>query len=99
MTEPSENSVAQLKRCLSLSQDAATHAEANQAFEQLRERLNAENPKMVELMELLWQEVLAARRAAAFWHQISDVEKQMADQMLRHLTELRQNYLRLMQEM
>ncbi|MBW4647846.1 MAG: hypothetical protein KME06_03980 [Kastovskya adunca ATA6-11-RM4] len=94
----SQNLLTELKTCLSLVQDMENHKEAKQAFEQLHNTLNAENPQAAELTDLLWQEVIAARRAAAFWHQISDVEKEMADSMLEKLIQLRQNYLRLMQE-
>ena len=95
----SSNPVAQLKKCLSLAQNIETHDEANQTFEQLHQSMVLENAQAAELMEMLWQEVIAARRSAQFWQQISDVEKAMADQMLESLTQSRQNYLRLMQEM
>ena len=99
MTQASSQSlVAQLKQCLKLAQDMAHHAEANQAFEQLRASVDAENPLAAELMELLWQEVIAARRSGAFWQQMCDVEKDLSDRMMENLAQLRRNYLRLIQE-
>ncbi len=94
----SQNPVTQLKKCLSLAQEVATHAEANQAFEQLRASVDAETPLAAELLDLLWQEVIAARRSALFWHQMCDVEKELSDRMIDNMAQLRRNYLRLMQE-
>jgi uncharacterized protein len=99
MTQPSsQNLVSQLKKCLSLAQDTATHGEANQAFEQLRASVEVENPLAAELLELLWQDAIAGRRSSAFWQQMCDVEKDLSDRMIENLSNLRRNYLRLMQE-
>ena len=73
----SQNLLAQLKKCLSLAQDMATHAEANQAFEPLRASDR--------------QEVIAARRSAAFWQQMGEVEKDLSDRMLENMAQLRRN--------
>ncbi|MGE5658441.1 MAG: hypothetical protein ACM37W_17710 [Actinomycetota bacterium] len=99
MTYSSENPIVQLKKCLMLAQDITTHIEANRAFEQMCNIIDAENPMAAQLLEMLWQEVIAARRAAVFWQQMSEVEKDMANKMMENMTEMRQNYLRLMQEM
>ncbi len=62
----SPNFVAQLKKCISLAQDVATHVEAKQAFEQLRGNLEAENPLTAELLELLWQDAIALSTFRSF---------------------------------
>ena len=99
MAYSSENPIVQLKKCLSLVQDVNTHAEANRAFEQLCGIIDAENPMAAQLLEMLWEEAIMARRSALFWQQMSDVEKDMANRMMENMTQMRQNYLRLMQEM
>ena len=99
MAYSSENPIIQLKKCLTMAQDVGSHAEANRAFEQLCGILDAENPMAAQLLEMLWQEAIIARRSAIFWQQMSDVEKDMANRMMENMTEMRQNYLRLMQEM
>ena len=99
MAYSSENPIVQLKKCLTMAQDVGSHAEANRAFEQLCGILDAENPMAAQLLEMLWQEAITARRSAIFWQQMSDVEKDMANRMMENMTEMRQNYLRLMQEM
>jgi hypothetical protein len=87
-----------LRDCIALSQNLDNHSAANQAFAQLRDRLLLENPQAVELVEALWQELLAARRSASFWQQICDVERDLAEKMAENHVQLQQNYLRLMQE-
>ena len=99
MAYSSENPIVQLKKCLSLVQDVNTHSEANRAFEQLCAIIDAENPMAAQLLEILWEEAIMARRSALFWQQMSDVEKDMANRMMENMTQMRQYYLRLMQEM
>lgn len=99
MAYSSENPIVQLKKCLMLAQDVGSHAEATRAFEQLCGIIDAENPMAAQLLEMLWEEAIMARRSALFWQQMSDVEKDMANRMMENMTQMRQNYLRLMQEM
>lgn len=87
----------QLQDCLSLAQDPALHQAANEAFTQLRQTLEAD-ADVTEVLEALWSEVLSARRSAAFWQQLSNVEKEMSDRLAQNHVQLQQNYLRLMQE-
>jgi len=99
MAYSSENPIVQLKKCITLAQDVGSHAEANRAFEQLCGIIDAENPMAAQLLEMLWEDTILARRSALFWQQMSDVEKDMANRMMENMTQMRQNYLRLMQEM
>ena len=94
----SQNQLVQLQECLSLVQDVAHHEEAGKQFAALRDRVAAENPLAAEMLALLWDEVLAARRSATFWREISDVEKQLSERIAQSHLQLRQNYLRLMEE-
>ena len=88
---------ALLQECLSLAQDVTCHADAERLFLDLEAELSADEATREVLTEL-WKNVLAARRSAAFWEQISDVEKNMSEQLASSHLQLRQNYLRLMQE-
>lgn len=94
-----QNTLSQLNECITLAQEIETHPQAKEKFVQIYTKLQQDSPQMAELLHLLWQEVISARRSAAFWRSLSESEKLMADQMLQSLTEARQNYLRLMQEM
>ncbi|MFM6452968.1 MAG: hypothetical protein ACKPH7_14295, partial [Planktothrix sp.] len=75
------------------------HPEANQRFNELLTIIKTESHQMAELLNLIWQDLIAARRSASFWEQMSDVEKEMASNMMETMTQLRQNQLRLIQEM
>ncbi|WP_421655938.1 hypothetical protein [Leptothermofonsia sp. ETS-13] len=88
---------AQLQECFLLAQDPKQQADASKMFAQLSDSLSS-NPIATELLAALWNEVLAARRSAAFWQQFRDVEKEMSDKLAKSHLQLRQNYLRLMQE-
>jgi seryl-tRNA(Sec) selenium transferase len=94
-----QNFLSQLNECITLAQEIETHPQAKEKFTQLHAKIQQDSPQMAELLQTLWQEVIAARRSAVFWQRLSESEKEMADQMLQSLTEARQNYLRLMQEM
>jgi hypothetical protein len=93
------DAIAQFQSCLELATDMSRHVEANQAFAEFRDSLTGENPLIAELLALAWKDVIAARRSAAFWEQISDVERDMSEQMVATHANLQQNYLRLMQEL
>jgi hypothetical protein len=90
--------IAQLQTCLELATDVTRHAEANQAFVAIHSRLADEHPLAADLLERMWKEVIAARRSAAFWEQISDAERSMSEKMVENHTNLKQNYFRLIQE-
>lgn len=97
-TLSTQTQVSQLQACLSQARELAKHGEASQAFTQLRDRIGATDAAAATLLDLLWTEVLAARRSATFWQEICDVEKQLSDRIAANHVQLRQNYLRLMQE-
>lgn len=87
-----------LAGCIALLQDLQTHPDANQAFDPLQAQVAAADPAMAELLGMLWREAIAARRSAAFWQQICDVERDLTESLSANHFQLQQNYLRLMQE-
>lgn len=91
-------SVHQLQQCLTLAQDVTKHNEAKETYLGLRDRLLSEHPEATPLIDLMWQEILVSRRSAMFWEEMCNVEKKLADRMAESHLQLRQNYLRLVQE-
>ncbi|MGJ3253618.1 MAG: hypothetical protein ACFE0J_21150 [Elainellaceae cyanobacterium] len=89
---------SQLQHCLDLAEDVSKHSEATQQFEDLRERVAAHNPEAADLLTMLWQDALSNRRSAIFWQELCNVEKELTNRMAESHMQLRQNYLRLMQE-
>lgn len=91
------NPIDYLQECLSLANDRSRYPEADQAFTKLKETL-ATDPVVSEILAMLWDEVLSARRSATLWEQLSDIERQFTEQMTANHVQLQQNYLRLLQE-
>lgn len=86
-----------LNECLALTHDIESHPDADRRFLDLEETLTTD-PATGKVLQALWQEVLAARRSAIYWQQISDVERSMTEKLADNHFQLQQNYLRLMQE-
>lgn len=98
MPQLSHQAIEQFQACLSLASDLSRHAEAKQAFAELRNQLAIDYPLAAQMLDLAWNEILSAKRSATFWEQISNVERQMTEQMAANHVQLQQNYLRLVQE-
>jgi len=92
-----QNPVEALGNALNLAQEIKQQAEATEQFTSILGQVS-QTPETAELLTLLWNEVLSARRSAAFWQQMSDIEKNMTDKLAANHFQLQQNYLRLMQE-
>ncbi|MBE9079679.1 hypothetical protein IQ241_20685 [Romeria aff. gracilis LEGE 07310] len=87
-----------LKGAIALAQDPKTHPQANEQFEQLCASLESENAEIAGLLKQLWQEYVSLQRSASFWEGMSDAEKELSEKMAEKNIQLKQNYLRLMQE-
>lgn len=90
--------MTQLQQCLESARDIKQHQTAIAQFNQLRDSL-IQDETAKALIDVLWAEILAARRSSAFWEQISDAEKDVSERLVQNHVQLQQNYLRLMQEM
>lgn len=87
-----------LTECVELAKDPTAHQAAEQAFEKVKQDLSGVSDETLQVMEHLWKELLTARRSAAFWEKISNVERSMTEQLAADHFQLKQNYLRLLQE-
>lgn len=87
--------VQALGHCVEATRHVDHHDRAQVDFETLCDRTDAQT---AELLKTLWQELLAARRSAAFWQEMCDVEKELSHRIAESNLQLRQNYLRLMEE-
>lgn len=87
-----------LQTALKLSQAVSTHPQARSEFEQIKAQLENSSPELADLFTTLWQEYLSAQRSAAFWQELCQVEKHLAERLTESHLQLKQNYLRLMQE-
>ena len=89
---------SRLQAAIDLAQQVQQHPEANQAFQSLLDDLKAEDSSTADLLEQLWTAYIGSRRSSQFWEQISQVEKNLSDRMSESHIQLKQNYLRLVQE-
>jgi hypothetical protein len=90
---------ARLQDAIGLAQQVQQHPEAHQAFQTMLADLKPHSPVAAVLLEQLWQEYIGTQRSSIFWEQISQVEKKLSDRLSESHIQLKQNYLRLMQEL
>ncbi|MGB3308806.1 MAG: hypothetical protein WBG32_10080 [Nodosilinea sp.] len=95
---PSTDLSSRLQSAIGLAQQVQQHPEAHQAFQDLLTDLKTQSPETADLLSQLWQEYISAKRSSLFWEQLSEVEKNLSDRMSESHMQLKQNYLRLMQE-
>ncbi|MBE7382923.1 MAG: hypothetical protein F6J95_016095 [Leptolyngbya sp. SIO1E4] len=87
-----------LQAAMKLAQDATTQDQAHAAFNELYEDLRYDNPQVATMVQMLWREYVASQRSVAFWQELCQVEKHLSERITENHLQLRQNYLRLMQE-
>ncbi|WP_008313884.1 hypothetical protein [Leptolyngbya sp. PCC 6406] len=87
-----------LKAAMQLAQSVENQGQAHEAFHQLYEETRADNPEFATMLQMLWREYVATQRSAAFWQELCQVEKHLSERITESHIQLRQNYLRLMQE-
>ena len=93
------NQTEALQAAIALTRSATSHAQAHEAFDELKTALdNKADPETIQMLELLWQALVSAQRSVTFWQEISQVEKNLSDRITENHIQLKQNYMRLMQE-
>ncbi|WP_017297718.1 hypothetical protein [Nodosilinea nodulosa] len=89
---------SRLQDAITLAQQVKQHPAAHKAFQAVAADVRAESPLAADLLERLWQEYIGSQRSSLFWEQFSQVEKNLSDRMSESHMQLKQNYLRLVQE-
>jgi hypothetical protein len=89
---------ARLQTAVNLAQTVEHREEAHQLFESILADLQDQDLAAVALLEQLWREYISLQRSSLFWQQLSQVEKNLSDRLTESHLQLKQNYLRLMQE-
>jgi len=98
MTSTPLSLVDRLQTAIDLAQTLDQHSQAQIAFQELVEDINGQSPLLATLLQRLWKEYLSSQRSSLFWEQLSTMEKQLSDQLTESHLQLKQNYLRLIQE-
>ncbi|EDX87150.1 hypothetical protein S7335_4857 [Synechococcus sp. PCC 7335] len=87
-----------LDGAIALAKDSGNYRQATVQFEALLAQIDSEHPEIVPLLKTIWQEYLSAQRSATFWQNMSDAEKDLSEKMSESNIQLKQNYMRLIQE-
>jgi hypothetical protein len=95
---PSTDLSSRLQTAIGLAQTVQQHPEAHQAFQDMLGELETQSPEAADLLAQLWKEYISSKRSSLFWEQLSEVEKNLSDRLSESHMQLKQNYLRLMQE-
>jgi hypothetical protein len=96
---PSTTDLAiRLQSALDLAQTIETHGEASQVIQAIVADLQDQSPEAIALFTQLWQAYISSQRSSQFWQQVSEAEKNLSDRLSASHVQLKQNYLRLMQE-
>lgn len=92
------SSTESLHTAMKLAQDVKTQNEAHAVFNELYETVRCDNPELAMMLQMLWRDYVASQRSVAFWQELCQVEKHLSERITENHLQLRQNYLRLMQE-
>jgi hypothetical protein len=88
----------QLAEAIALVHSQQNYEQANDSFASLLARIETESPTTAPLIKRIWEEFVRAHRSATFYESLSDAEAGLADKMAKNSIQLKQNYLRLVQE-
>lgn len=86
-----------LEGAIALAKDN-NYPQATSQFEALTAQIELAQPEITPLLKMLWEEYLSAQRSATFWQSLSDAEKDLSEKMSESNIQLKQNYMRLIQE-
>lgn len=87
-----------LSGAIALAKESGNLTQANEQFDALLKQVEADSPAVAPLLKQLWKEFTSVQRSAAFWQVMSDAEKDLSDKMSATNIQLKQNYMRLIQE-
>jgi hypothetical protein len=87
-----------LEGAIALAKDNNNYPQATTQFEALLAQIESTHPEVSPLLKTLWREYISAQRSATFWQSLSDAEKDLSEKMSESNIQLKQNYMRLIQE-
>ncbi len=83
---------------IALAKDGKNYSQATEQFEALLSQMKSESPMAVTLLKQLWKEYISVQRSAMFYESLSDAEAGLSEKMAQSNIQLKQNYMRLIQE-
>ncbi|NJM95930.1 MAG: hypothetical protein HC800_00775 [Phormidesmis sp. RL_2_1] len=100
MTEAPEKSLLEvtLSGAIALAKNGKNYDQAKGQFDALLAQINSESPMASKLLKQLWQEYLSVQRSARFYESLSEAEAGLSEKMAKSTLQIKQNYMRLIQE-
>ena len=99
MNKPlTQSPVKALESAIDLAQDSDSNDKAHAAFNEVLAMLQSQDPQAAVMLQMLWREYVTTQRSVTFWQELCQVEKHLSERITESHVQLRQNYLRLMQE-
>lgn len=87
-----------LEGAIALAKNSGNYEQATTQFEALLAQIEPAHSDVAPLLKTLWKEYMSTQRSAAFWQSMSDAEKDLSEKMSESNIQLKQNYMRLIQE-
>ncbi|KPQ37318.1 MAG: hypothetical protein HLUCCA11_02460 [Phormidesmis priestleyi Ana] len=87
-----------LAGAIALAKDSKNYAQASEQFTAITAQIEQDSPEAAKLLRQLWKEYLSAQRSALFYESLSNAEAGLSEKMTANTIQLKQNYMRLIQE-
>lgn len=87
-----------LSGAISLAKDGKNYDQANEQFDAIISQIETDSSAAPALLKQLWKEYISVQRSAMFYESLSDAEAGLSEKMAKSNIQLKQNYMRLIQE-
>lgn len=87
-----------LDGAIALAKGGRNYDQATEQFSALVSQVGDDSPEAATLLKQLWKEYVSVQRSAAFYESLSDAEAGLSEKMAQSNIQLKQNYMRLIQE-
>ena len=87
-----------LAGAIALAKDGKNYDAATEQFSAIASQVENDSPDAAILLKQLWEEYVSVQRSATFYESLSDAEAGLSEKMAQSNIQLKQNYMRLIQE-
>ncbi len=87
-----------LAGAIALAKGGKNYDAASEQFSAIVAQIENDSPEAATLLKQLWKEYVSVQRSATFYESLSDAEAGLSEKMAKSNIQLKQNYMRLIQE-
>ncbi|MGC1308368.1 MAG: hypothetical protein WA885_14175 [Phormidesmis sp.] len=87
-----------LSGAMALARENNNYAQANEQFEAVVNQIESDPSEAATLLKQIWKEYISVQRSANFYESLSSAEADLSQKMAKSNVQLKQNYMRLIQE-